>query len=44
MPLQMVEVDSAEDINEIVDQVVSEKTLATQARAVIMKVRALNRI
>ncbi|KAJ4480786.1 hypothetical protein C8R41DRAFT_771229 [Lentinula lateritia] len=38
MPLQMVEVDSAEDINEIVDQVVSEKTLATQARAVIMKV------
>ncbi|KAJ3727641.1 hypothetical protein C8R42DRAFT_620753 [Lentinula raphanica] len=38
MPLEMVEVDCAEDIDEIVDQIVSENTLATQVRAVMMKI------
>ncbi|KAJ3911642.1 hypothetical protein F5877DRAFT_55061 [Lentinula edodes] len=38
MPLQMVEVDSAEDIDEIVDQAVKENSLATQVRAVMIKI------
>ncbi|KAJ3766604.1 hypothetical protein FB446DRAFT_757584 [Lentinula raphanica] len=38
MPLDMVEVDSAEDIDEIVKQIVSENTLTTQVRAVMMKI------
>ncbi|KAE9389323.1 hypothetical protein BT96DRAFT_960070 [Gymnopus androsaceus JB14] len=37
LPLDEVEVDVAEDIDEIVDQAVSKNLLATQVRAVMMK-------
>lgn len=38
MALEMVEVESADDIDEIVDQVVSENAFATQVRAIMIKV------
>ncbi|KAJ3742511.1 hypothetical protein DFH05DRAFT_1401798, partial [Lentinula detonsa] len=38
MPLEMVEVDTAEDIEEIVKQIASDKTFATQVRAIMMKI------